>query len=65
MSRYSHPRAISSSRAGRLRVGSSRVSAIMLLGAMSSVITAFGLPIGAASAVSAPPDGRTANEHLL
>lgn len=54
MSRSLHLRTSSNSRASRLRVGSSRVSVIVLLGAMSTVITAFELPMGAASAASAP-----------
>ena len=54
MSRSLNLRAVSHRRATRLRVGPARVSAIVLLGAMSTVITAFGLPMGAASAASAP-----------
>jgi hypothetical protein len=54
MSRYLHLRAVSNSGANRLRIGPSRVSAIVLLGAFSTVIAAFGLPMGAASATSAP-----------
>jgi hypothetical protein len=53
MSRYLHLRAVSDAANPRRRPGSSRVSAVLLVGVMSSVIAAFGLPM-AASAASAP-----------
>jgi hypothetical protein len=54
MSRYPHLRATSDGPTSRRRVGPSRASAILLLGVMSSVIAAFGLPMAAASAATAP-----------
>jgi hypothetical protein len=54
MSRYLHLRTSSNRLVRRPRIGPSRLSAIILLGAMSTVITAFGLPMGAASAASTP-----------
>jgi hypothetical protein len=54
MSRYLHLRAVSDGATPRRRLGPSRASTLLLLGVMSSVIAAFGLPMGAASAASAP-----------
>lgn len=54
MSRYLRLRANSSSRTGQLSVGPSRVAAVLLLGALSTLIAAIGIPMGAASAASAP-----------
>jgi hypothetical protein len=54
MSRYLHLRSLSNATPGRLRVGPRRASALVLLGALSTVIAAFGFPMGAASAASVP-----------
>jgi hypothetical protein len=53
MSRYLHLR-LSDAATPRRRIGSSRASVLVLLGVMSSVIAAFGLPMAAASAATAP-----------
>jgi hypothetical protein len=54
MSRYLHLRATSRRTQTRPRSAFARASAVVLLGAISSVIAAFGLPVGAAFAASAP-----------
>jgi len=54
MSRYLHLRALSNAATRRPRVGPRRASALVLLGALSTVVVAFGLPMGAVSAASAP-----------
>jgi hypothetical protein len=54
MSRYLHLRAVSDAPAPRRRDAASRASVLVLLGVMSSVIAAFGLPMAAASAATAP-----------
>jgi hypothetical protein len=54
MSRYPHLRAGTDTETPGRRIGSSRVSALLLLGVISSLIAAFGLPMAAATAASAP-----------
>src|ERR1700722_12459948 len=54
MFRFLHLRAVSEAPNQRRQSGSSRASTLLLLGVMSSVIAAFGLPMAAASAASTP-----------
>jgi len=54
MSRSLHLGSLSNATPVQLRVGPKRASALVLLGALSTVIAAFGFPMGAASAASAP-----------
>jgi Pyruvate/2-oxoacid:ferredoxin oxidoreductase gamma subunit len=54
MSRYLHLRAVSDAATARRRSGLSRASSLVLLGVMASMVAAFGLPMAAASATSAP-----------